>query len=39
MKLRWIIESAIMLEIGIPDNIISKIWSDKWRGQWVTYED
>ena len=38
-KLRWIIESAIMIEIGIPDNIISKIWSHQWRGHWVTYKD
>ncbi|MGJ8655232.1 MAG: HEPN domain-containing protein [Akkermansiaceae bacterium] len=39
IKLRWIIESAILEEIGIPEHIASKVWSSQWRGKWVTYED
>jgi ApeA N-terminal domain 1 len=37
-KLRWIVESAILHELGVPDHCISKVWSRQWRAHIVTYD-
>ena len=37
-KLRWIVEFAILREIGVPDHCSTKVWSPQWRGRLVTYE-
>ncbi len=37
-KLRWIVETAILRELGVPDICASKVWSPQWRGQLVTFE-
>ena len=37
-KLRWIVEYAILREIGIPELCASKVWSPQWRGKIVTFE-
>ena len=37
-KLRWIVEAAILRELGVPDYSVSKVWSQQWRANIVTYE-
>jgi len=37
-KLRWIVEAAILRELGVPDHCVSKVWSQQWRAHIVTYE-
>jgi len=37
-KLRWIVEFAILRELGVPDFCASKVWSPQWRGHLVNYE-
>jgi hypothetical protein len=37
-KLRWIVESAIIQELGAPDHCVSKVWSGQWKGRLVTYD-
>jgi hypothetical protein len=37
-KLRWIVEYAILRELGVPDICASKVWSPQWRGHLVTFE-
>lgn len=37
-KLRFIVEAAIMKEIGIPDNCISNVWSPRWQGHFVDFK-
>jgi hypothetical protein len=37
-KLRWIVEFAILRELGVPDQCSSKVWSPQWRGRLVTFE-
>lgn len=36
-KLRWVIEAAILREIGIPDPNIARVWGERWRLQFVNY--
>lgn len=37
-KLRWIVESAILEEIGVPGSCVSKVWNSRWRTELVKYE-
>ncbi len=37
-KLRWIVESSILKELGVPDNCVSKVWSPQWTARIVEYE-
>jgi hypothetical protein len=37
-KLRFIVEAAIMKEIGIPDSCISNVWSPRWQGHFVDFK-
>jgi hypothetical protein len=36
-KLRWVVEAAILKEIGIPDRSVAKVWSLQWRGRRVEF--
>jgi len=37
-KLRWIVESALLQEIGIPVHCVSKVWDPRWKSLIVEYE-
>jgi len=37
-KLRWIVESAILEEIGVPGSCVSKVWNSRWRTELLKYE-
>lgn len=37
-KLRWIVEAAILRELGVPEDCVAKVWCQQWRGKIVTYE-
>jgi len=37
-KLRWIVESAILSELGVPDQCVSKVWSSRWKAHLVTFD-
>jgi hypothetical protein len=37
-KLRWIVEFAILRELGVPDHCSCKVWSPQWKGRLVTFE-
>lgn len=37
-KLRWIIESSILSEIGLPSHCISRVWSPQWKVKLVDYD-
>jgi hypothetical protein len=37
-KLRWIVESSILKELGVPENCVSKVWSPQWTARIVEYE-
>lgn len=36
-KLRWVIEAAILREIGIPGPNIARVWDERWRLHFVNY--
>lgn len=36
-KLRWVIEAAVLVEIGIPEQNVAKVWADRWRQHWVDF--
>ena len=37
-KLRWIVETAILQEIGIPIQCVAKVWDPRWKSHIVEYE-
>lgn len=37
-KLRWIVEAAILRELGVPEHCVSNVWSQQWRARIVTYD-
>jgi len=37
-KLRWIVESAILRELGVPDHCVSRVWSQQWKSRTVTFD-
>lgn len=36
-KLRWVIEAAVLFEIGIPEQNVAEVWGDRWRQHWVDF--
>ncbi len=37
-KLRWVVEAAILKEIGIPDQCVARVWSRQWKLQSVQFQ-
>lgn len=37
-KLRFVIETAILTEIGISADLVNKVYSGQWQGQFVDYD-
>ena len=37
-KLRWIVEAAILEEIGVPDSNVARVWSDQWKMRTIKYQ-
>ncbi len=36
-KLRWVVEAAILREIGIPPANVARVWSERWRLRFVNF--
>jgi hypothetical protein len=36
-KLRWIVEAAILREIGIPEANVARVWSERWCLRFVNF--
>jgi ApeA N-terminal domain 1 len=36
-KLRWIVEAAILREIGIPEANVARVWGERWRLRFVNF--
>jgi|GEM_PF-6540765 len=36
-KLRWIVEAAILKEIGLPDTNIANVWGEQWKMRTIKY--
>lgn len=37
-KLRWVIEAAILMEIGIPEECVAMVWDERWKQDWINFE-
>ncbi|MGE9268640.1 MAG: HEPN domain-containing protein [Verrucomicrobiales bacterium] len=36
-NLRFLIEAALLQELGVPESYVEKVWSGQWRAHWISF--